>query len=274
MRALAWFQALLAVLIVVGRTSSAGAQPAVPNEFLDNTNRQGGNRIDFCVNMTSPLAEFDRFVGQAIAEALLVEASFYEVDAPWAAEPLDYRIGLTESELFVILNNHCDAFLGFSLSPLSTPPWMRLSLPYLTTRFVLLATTEGVRFADLPEGAAIGTLLGTTADGDMRRYLSVTGPALRRLPYPNNLILLERLNENAIVAALVWEPAAWAYLRTHPSRAVAEVTGLPFTPLEIAFSLAIRSDDQFLLAAVDLAIDALMEDGTITAAAERLLNSN
>lgn len=260
--------AIMVVLIVgspdgFGRASAQDAP--VPKEFFDSR-RQTGDKIRYCLNMSSALVEFDRAIGQEIAQALFLEPQFFEVVVPSTPYPLDYRLDMTDEDLFIFMNKRCDAFLGFSISPDDIPEWVTMTRPYHSTKFKLAFVQKGqMRLIDLAPASPVGAVMGSSADAALRIWLSnPNSKTLRRLPYPDNQLLIERLRDGTLSGALIWEPAA--YIATHGKP---EAEGLflfadvPFALGSVDFGVAIRTNELFLRTQLDMAIDSLISDGTI-----------
>ena len=237
----------------------------VPQDFLTNKRLSTGDRIRYCLNMSSVLVEFDREIGREIAGALFLEPEFFEVKTPTDPYPLDYRMDVTEEDLFIFMNRRCDAFLGFSISPDDTPDWLQPTRPYHSTAFRIVATRKDVRaLADLPASSSVGTWMGSSPDSAFRVFLSTSGASLRRLPYPHNLYLVDRLRDGTLQAAMIWEPALYLGGQGGPQKlGLSVLNGFPFTVATIDFGIALRSNESYLRAQLDSAIDALVRDGTL-----------
>lgn len=237
----------------------------MPREFFD-ARRHSGDRIRYCLNMSSALAEFDREVGRQVAGALFLESEFFEVKVPSTPYPLDYRIDITDDDLFIFMNKRCDAFLGFSISPDDTPEWVTPTRPYHSTRFRLAFAKTGAKsLADLPPASPVGAVMGSSADAAYRIWLSNAGSLpLRRLPYPDNQLLIERLRDGSLAAALLWEPAVYLATGGKPEAAGLFLFGdIPFPVGSVDLGIAVRPNEAFLRTQLDSAIESLVKDGTI-----------
>lgn len=246
--------------------------PPVPQEFLSNKRPVGESELRFCLNMSSALAEFDRAVAQEIAGALLLEPRFFEVRVPTEPYPLDFRIDLTEEDFFIIMNKRCDAFLGYALSPLTTPDWLVPTIPYYVTQFRLVSLAGKVRsLRGLPARTPVGSLLGSSADATLRGYLTNPGsPDLRRLPYPDNQLLIERLRDGSLAAILIWEPAVYLAAKGDPrSLDLGISSDLPFALGPVELGMAVRSNEAFLRSNLDEAIKSLGKEGVLDAVRAR-----
>src|SRR5690606_19452764 len=143
------------------------------------------------------LAQFERDLAETIGQSLLADIEFYEVgERDWPTRPLpyDYRIVLTEQQMYIMLMQECDGFMGFLLSA-SNPSWMTITAPYIRARSVLVtrAGTEGLQ--QVPNGDAIGVRMMAAGDNRLIQYLAARpeDQRWRRTPYPDNAAMLDRL---------------------------------------------------------------------------------
>lgn len=272
MRRLVLAGAAIAAGAVALAALPAAAQPAgvapVPPEFLDETRRLEENRIVFCINAASVLADFDRAVAQAMTDALLLEAGFHDVETPFRTFPYDFRVRLAERDLFVEINNNCSALMGVRLVTVM-PDWMTVSRPYYSTRAVMVATDPAITgLGALPAGARIGSVLGSPGDNLLTRYLAALPEAQRpgRVPYPDYALALERLQDGSVQAAFIWEPALWYASDGDPAAmGIVSVFEPPFAVPPVAFGVALLVEDTFTRGLIDTAIAALEESGALDA---------
>lgn len=257
------------VLLSQPLAAQAPSGLVIAPEFLDQSLRQGDNTLRFCINPASALAPLDRAVAQAIADALLLNAEFYEVDAPFAVKPYDYNLQIGGREFFIAFYNNCEAFMGLRLAPGQMPEWLTISQPYFSSRMVLATATEGItRFADIPAGAAIGSRLAASGDVNLTAYLrSLPADSRpRRFPYPHNGFLVERLTDGTLTAALIWEPALYFASGGDPEElGITAVFAPPLAIAPLEFAVAVMAQDTFTRGLIDQAITALAEDGTLEA---------
>lgn len=248
---------LAVALTLLGSGSSAFGQaaPAVPEEFLDHV-RRSGDRIHFCLNPASALIEFDRAVGQRLADMLLLPAQFDELADLNSHYGLDYRITLSDSDLFIQVSNECDAVIGFPNPAIVTiQEWLMTTQPYYKPKFVFaLAPGVGAAIQDLPAGATIGSRASVYADSFLRAFLGTQGDRWRRLIYSGNDGILADLSNGTIQAAVVWEPAINLAARADPAAAGIRVIDQPFVLPVLELAIALPTNQVFLRSALDAAI--------------------
>lgn len=254
---------------------AARAQPApiVPDEFLE-FERRTGNDIHFCLNMDSSLAEFDRAVAKAIADALLTGFEFHEIRAPLAQPyPHDYRFVIDEGELFIAVHNECDGLMGFYLPQSgTTPDWLTVTRPYFSPRYVLAVIEPAYnRLSDIPVGEAIASQIGSAGSAQIRSYNNALAASNRwqLQALPDNGLLVQRLLDGEVEAIMIWEPALYMATNGNPSAAGIRIADAPFDIARLNFSIALTTDSLYLRSLMDSAIDSLLEDGVIAEIATR-----
>lgn len=262
LRRLTYVLAAVFALSSSGTAAFGQAAPAVQEDFLDHA-RRSGDRIHFCLNPASALVEFDRAVGQRLAEMLLLPAEFYELANLNSHYGLDYRITLSDSDLFIQVSNRCDAVIGFPNPAIGTiQEWLMTTQPYYKPRFVFaFAPGVGARFQDLPAGATIGSRVSVYADSFLRAFLGAQGSRWQREIYSGNDLILAALTGGAIQAAVVWEPAINIAAKTDPVAAGIRVVDQPFVLPVLELSIALPTNQVFLRSALDDAITELRRSG-------------
>lgn len=255
------------LLLVAPAAAQPSSLPMVSPEFLDQSRDINDDEILFCLNTTSALVEMDREIAQAIGDALLLNVRFHEVKSPFVIKPYDFRIPLSERDLFVTITNNCQAFMGVRLVPGQIPQWMTVSTPYYASRSVMATTDPAITgFADIAAGSDIGSRLGSPGDAQFSTYLRSLGESgrPRRIPYPSNDVLLERLAEGSVDTVFIWEPALYLAGNGDPaSLGIAATFPPPFSVPAIEFGVALLSQDTFVRGLIDEAIVALRADGTL-----------
>lgn len=246
--------------------ATAAAQAPLPRDLFQERLRQQGDSLTFCLNPDAMLADFDRAVAQELGAILLIEARIDPVKPMLATLPLDYRLPLTTDQLYLLLAEECDAFMGFTLAASGYPDWMRVTRDYLSTRMVMVTHDPAIkRLEDLPFGKAIGLRSLSAADNRLISYL-LSLPADRRWqrkPYYNNEQVLAALADGSIGVAMIWEPALRHATGNDPEGAGYHIIPMPFNTDPVLIGIAIRSVDSYLQTLLSDGIKALVDDGTI-----------
>jgi polar amino acid transport system substrate-binding protein len=259
-----------ALLLLVGTPALAQLNlnpPNPPTQFLDARRQLDGDTLRICISADSILAPIDRAVARAIGDALLLDVELFELESIRNPPVLDHRMSLSQTELFTLLNNECQAYAGFVLSTSGITEWMTITRPYLSTRSVFASADPEVgSLGDVPVDAKIGTRIGANVD---IRFLDYNlglpeDRRWRRVPYPNYQFLLDRLREGELDAILLWEPSLYVGLDGDPAaEGVYPGSPDPVTVDEQGFGLILHQRDAFLRTALDEAIAFLAEDGTL-----------
>jgi len=239
--------------------------PVIDPALLNQTRQLTGDSLRLCINGDSALAPLDREVAALLADALLLTPILVELNSAFAIPRYDYRVQIAEPELFVEMTASCDALMGFRLSPTNTPQWLTVSAPYYRTRNVIasldpsLVSLETVRAKSAPLGARIGA----PGDAALRTWLGTTEGASLRIGYPDNEILLQKLTDGTLAAALVWEPALAVAAPEMFAGQEVHVAPTPFDSGNVDFGIAVQSGNAFLRTAFDQAIASLSSSGTL-----------
>lgn len=260
------YLAILLILGVLPASAQDRNESGIPLEVLNDRLRIEGNAVTFCLNGASTLVEFERAVAEELATALLLEADFHELQSPARPFPYDFRLHLSGPELYVEMTNICDALVGFILSPVDFPQWLTITRPYYTSRFVLAAADPDLTsLSDLPNGAAIGTRLGSSGDVALVTYrgAQTQEPGWLRRPYGDNEVLIDALLDGSAEAILVWEPALYRATEGDPASRGITVIPSSFRSPEMAFGIVVSSDDVYLRDLLDQAIEQAVRTGLI-----------
>jgi polar amino acid transport system substrate-binding protein len=232
--------------------------PYVPDEWKYGR-RQAGTTLQYCLDTRDPDLPIARKIGQAIAQALLLEPMPHELGQNSVGEDLD--------NLYRVFLESCDVYLGFKLIPDAYPQWLAVTRPYYRTSYVLVTTnTQWKSLADMPHAQAIGATIGTSGDIRLIQYLQALPADGRwsRFPMGSDELALRALLRNTIGAALVWGPSFWALRQSEPDFAKLRIISsrpLPDSAVDVGATLLTR--ESFLRNNVDQAIAALTADGTI-----------
>ncbi|MEQ1867925.1 MAG: ABC transporter substrate-binding protein, partial [Micropepsaceae bacterium] len=257
----------VAMVLLLSAGPSAGQNEIIPRDMYRDNLRRQGDGISFCYNAEGMMAGFEQALARELGRALLLNATLVPISIYSATtQPLDYRLPLLEEQIFLFLAEECDAFMGFVLSP-STPSWLVISRPYLSTETVLATKSQNYRsMSDIPIDRPLGTRGVSLEDNQLLLYLQTLPESRRwrRFPFFNNQILLDKLADGTVAAALIWKPALiFATAGDSDARGLRIISNLPFAipPLEIGVGL--RTQDAYLSTSLGQAIDFLRADGTV-----------
>jgi len=256
---------LAAMLFANAGLAFAQFEDMPPRDVYREKGRTRGNQIALCVNGAAMMASFEKALGEQIASRLLLTPNVIEIKTWHPTEPLDYRLPLSFEEIYIEFAERCDGFMGFTLAQ-GYPSWLIITRPYLSTRMVLAATSPEFRkLADIPVSRPIGTRMLGVVDNQLIMYLQSLPEKSRwqRLPYFNNKMLLDRLLDQTVAAAFVWEPALFRATGGDPDSKGIHVISAPFGLAETEFGIGLRSNDDYLATTLGQAIDSLRSDGTI-----------
>ncbi|MDH3227203.1 MAG: transporter substrate-binding domain-containing protein [Thermoleophilia bacterium] len=245
-----------------------GPAPAQEPLFYDVPYAPGqwryGRRLDesqlrYCVDRRDPDWEVAAAIADAIALGLLLEPRRHVVESKLVLEDI--------TRVYQVMLEHCDLHMGFKLIPGGYGGWATLTRAYYEAEYVFVTADPDIQaLADLPPGRPIGTTMGTSAHLRLVSYLMAV-PADERWPaYPmgTNVLALESLLGGTVDVALVWAPSLWAKQREEPAYADLRVIDpTPLPPTTLGVGALLLSDETFLRTAIDEAIAALTEDGTI-----------
>jgi polar amino acid transport system substrate-binding protein len=221
--------------------------------------RQDGTTLHYCVDERDPDLPVAAKIGAAIAGALLLEPKEHAVGEDWAGEEID--------QVYQVLLETCDVFLGFKLIADAYPDWLTITRGYYRASYVLVTADAGWKsLADVPSSRVLGGTIGTSADIRLMQYLAALKPAERWSHYPvaSDEAALRDVTAGKLAAALVWGPSFWALQKADPAFAklrTMAASPLPASSLDVGAVLLAR--ETFLRANLDQAIAALTADGSI-----------
>jgi polar amino acid transport system substrate-binding protein len=221
--------------------------------------RQDGASLHYCVDERDPDLPVAAKIGEAIAGALLLEPKEHAVGEDWSGEDIE--------QIYQVLLETCDVFLGFKLIPDAYPDWLTITRGYYRAAYVLVtADANWKSLADVPLGRVIGGTIGTSADIRLMQYLTALKPAERWPHYPvaSDEAALRDVASGKLAAALVWGPSFWALQKADPAFAKLRIIAprpLPASSQDVGAVMLSR--ETFLRANLDQAIAALTADGTI-----------
>ncbi|HEY6258277.1 MAG TPA: transporter substrate-binding domain-containing protein [Xanthobacteraceae bacterium] len=232
--------------------------PYVQDEWKYGT-RQDGTQLHYCVDERDPDLPVARKIGAAIAGALLLEGKEHTVGEDWSGEDID--------QIYQVLLETCDVFLGFKLIADVYPEWLTITRGYYRGSYVLVtANADWKSLADVPLSQVIGGTIGTSADIRLMQYLESLKPAERwtHFPVASDETALQDVADGKLAAALVWGPSFWALQKANADFAKLRIIALkPLPPSTMDVGAVLLARETFLRANLDQAIAALSGDGTI-----------
>jgi len=242
-------------------SAPASAQtPFVQDEWRFGRHQDGAT-LHYCVDERDPDLPVARKIGAAIAGALLLEGKEHVVGEDWSGEDIE--------QVYQVLLESCDVFLGFKLIPDAYPDWLTITRGYYRGAYVLVtADTSRKSLADVPLSRPIGGTIGTSADIRLIQYLEALKPAERwsHIPVASDEAALLDAAGGKLAAALVWGPSFWALQKANPDLAKLRIIApkpLPAASADVGAVMLTR--ETYLRTNVDQAIAALTADGTIAA---------
>ena len=249
------------------RAQFAGDVPEVAREFIERVRRLDGESLRMCVYDGGVSSRLDRRVAEAIGDMLLVNVDIVSVPSAIQVPGIEF-VPISEDELYIYLSNDCDGFLGFALASDVYPDWLTFTRPYVSTSFSVLTTHEGYqRLGDVEPGRRIGTTLLSEADLQLLTYNNAlsTERRWRRIPYSFASLLLERLHDGSVDAALMWTPS-WAWLQEGGGEVTDTIRVIAPNPLTMPtrdLGIILRSNETFIRNAFDQAIAAMIGFGVL-----------
>lgn len=251
---------ILLMLISVG--AAAAQVPYVPAEFLDTRIRLQGDSVTTCIFAGRDTTSFDRAAAELIADALLVTHDI--IDIPAAEFPI-YGEEDFYYDVYQRLVNDCDLIAGISLDTFTLPDWLTVTMPYSTVPFVVVtAQPDYSSLADIPRDQAIGVQIGSLADMNFLAWSLNTPPDQRwqRLPYGDEDLMLSRLQDGTLAAAIIWLPN----LLDHPAWQAGELQVIASAPIQetvVETGFLALGNRNWLVGQVDGAIAALESGGVL-----------
>ena len=256
-----WQRLLLGTLSMLALTMPVLAQdrPTLPNE--ESFGRPDDDfSLRFCVDPRDPGWEFDKAIGEAIADALLLEPQMHVID--------DTKTRVDFEDIYRNLRADCSVYFGFKLIAGGYPDWVTVTRAYYETGYVFVAKPPApARLADIPKTEALGATIGSVADFRFLQYNNSQPAAQRwrRFPMSTDELALQAVVSGEVAASLVWAPSFFELSKTHPEYAeLAVVASDPVTIPPMPVGAIMLSRDTFLRTSIDQAIGDLIADGVIT----------
>jgi polar amino acid transport system substrate-binding protein len=254
--------ALLACFLALALVPMPGrAQTPYVQDEWKYGRRQDGATLHYCVDERDPDLPVAAKIGEAIAGALLLEPKQHAVGEDWSGEDIE--------QVYQVLLETCDVFLGFKLIADAYPDWLTISRGYYRGSYVFVTAHPNWKaLADVPLSRVIGGTIGTSADIRLMQYLTALKPAERWPHYPvaSDEAALRDVISGKLAAALVWAPSFWGLQKDDPAFAKLRIIApkpLPASSQDVGAVMLAR--ETYLRANLDQAIVALTADGTIAA---------
>lgn len=259
-------RALAAVAIVCfavatpAAAQSQSTQGLVDRKLYDGRTLLNKNALRFCLATAGPLRDLDRALGEAIAQIQLAHVEFYDVDLEIPQQDDDF-----DRLLFVSLTDHCDAMMGTDLAWSPLPDWLTVSRPYYTAPYVLAVRPNTYSsLGGVPPGGRIGSPLFSTGDQQLVTTLATMSADRRwnRVPYADVPSMLGDVRSGTIDGGLFAAPLAGP-AKSGQLDGLTLVSSAPVRVEPMRLGALFLSKNTFTRDAVDQAIDALQQDGTI-----------
>jgi polar amino acid transport system substrate-binding protein len=252
-------------LVCLAAATPAGAQSQSTEGLLDRKLYDGRtllnkNALRFCLATASPLRDLDRALGEAIAQIQLAHVEFYDVDLTIPQQDDDF-----DRLLFVSLTDHCDAMMGTDLAWSPLPEWLTVSRPYYSAPYVLAVRPNTYSsLGGVPPVGRIGSPLFSTGDQQLVTTLATMSADRRwsRVPYADVPSMLADVRSGKIDGGFFAAPLAGP-AKSGQLDGLTLVSSAPVRVEPMRLGALFLSKNTFTRDAVDQAIDALQQDGTI-----------
>jgi ABC-type amino acid transport substrate-binding protein len=239
---------------------SQSTEGLLDRKLYDGRTVLNKNALRFCLATASPLRDLDRALGEAIAQIQLAHVEFYDVDLTIPQQDDDF-----DRLLFVSLTDHCDATMGTDLAWSPLPDWLTVSRPYYSAPYVLAVRPNTYSsLGGVPPGGRIGSPLFSTGDQQLVTTLATMSANRRwkRVPYADVPSMLADVRSGKIDGGLFAAPLAGP-AKSGQLDGLTLVSSAPVRVEPMRLGALFLSKNIFTRDAVDQAIDALQQDGTI-----------
>jgi polar amino acid transport system substrate-binding protein len=254
-----WIASLVfLVMSVTLAFSQEGERPFLRDENLFGRPDDAFS-LRFCVDSRDPSWELDKAIGEAIADALLLEAKPFIIESQ--------SIASDEAELYRHLLVNCRIYFGFKLIAQGYPDWLTVTRPLYDGGYIFLAQEPAPkRLADIPSRGRIATTLGTSADLRLIQFNNSRPSAERwkRIPYTSDEAAVNAVLADNADVALVWAPTFARLSKTNTEyQRLKVVDPTPLTLPAMPVGALLLAQDTHLRVNVDRAITDLIADGTV-----------
>jgi|SRR5690625_4248021 len=258
---------LTVACLACGALNAQRAPAGIPLDVHQGLARTDATGITFCIDQREPDWPLQVDIAQAIADALILEARFYYF-GPDLADRVSDVDGMPDNLLFVLLDDHCDVFMGIRMHDRSVyPEFLTTTRAYMETGYVMAGLDVQHIHLDAFE-ADKSIKVGVSGDSAANVSLALFRPEVSRRVYPGEAALLEGLLNGEVTAAIFWEPALYGLI---------EERGLENLELHVRIAddlpasrwlvgAGLMSQQSFNRTSIDQAIEALTADGTLESA--------
>ena len=249
----------VAIGLATGGQAAGQRTPLTIPEYLLEGNRPvSGDAITFCVDDRAPGSAVDMEIAEALAEALLLDVSFFRVsEMPGRTD----QINLTDDLLFVLLSDECNAVIGMKFGDrVGVADFLTVTRPYYETGYVLASTRDDVdEFAALAEtGVQVGIPFQSRMNSSVSYYYEDT---YRRV-FGSERELLDALLGGEIEAGMFYGPELLAMME-------GDLFGLTISRVDpvpngtVPVGMLLFEDQTFMRGLIDEAIGQLTDSGVI-----------
>lgn len=264
---------IVAALVMAAGGNAQRAPANVPFDLHDGELTLDPTGITFCIDTRNPDVELHRAVGEALADALLLEPRFFEF-GPEYAPRLEQLVGIPENLLFILLDDKCEAFLGVRLHERSThPDFVFVTRTYVDTGYVLVTSGSGATGFEsfFPRDDDVRRKLGVPVASPMNLSVSLFQSDVHRRVYPTERELLEGLRNGEVDGGLFLETTLHGLTGWDTdSLDFNIVTARPLPATAWSFGLSLMNTRTYTRTLLDDAIAAITEDGTIKSILDEL----
>lgn len=252
-----------AIMLVAAASGAPLAQITDGLDFseLEQWRLQRGNILRLCQFDGNPTAEFDRRVGEAIGQRLLLNTSFTELGD-------NYGIGgeYAAQDIYVSLVNDCDIILGMGIGANLYPPEFITTRPYAGFDYVGVAVDDSIGgLPDISGEDIVGAPVASYGLTVIGRYFALRPESQRPRIYPYGTadLMLTRLRDGTIDAMVIYGPILTQTLDGEPAEDIATFPLAPEAPATVDIGGLMLAESAYLRSMVDEAITAMIADGSI-----------
>lgn len=254
---------LALALGLVASSGSAQVTDNIDRSLLNTWRLNTGSIVRLCQFAGVPTAVFDRSVGEAVADRLLLDSEYkvlgsgYGIGGEYAGE-----------DIYISLVNDCDILLGMGIGPNLYPQEIATTRPYIGFSYVGVTTDPQVnRLSDIASDRRLGARVASYGHTAVQRYIA-TLPQSRRwqlLPYGDIDLMVQRLVDGTLGAMIIYGPTLAEVMAEQPDLSLTLFSLQPETSAQMDIGGIMLTTNTYLRVLIDEAIVSLVADGTIEA---------